>query len=163
MRPEAMLNRAYISLGSNMGDKKAHIASALDHLNAIDGIHVVKRSHDYQTLPWGNTDQDWFVNACAALDTLLPPETLLSSCLEIETRMGRIRKGKWGPRVIDIDIIDYAGQKMESDKLNLPHPYVLERAFVLIPLAEIASDLVISGQNIGKLAQQLGDASISMI
>ena len=156
------LRRAYISLGSNMGDKRAQIALALEHLDSTPSIKVVSRSHDYRTPPWGETDQDWFVNACAALDTSLSAQDLLSACLAIETRMGRTRTRKWGPRVIDIDVLDYEGQILKSDHLTLPHPHVLDRAFVLIPLVEIAGDLVISGQNIRKRALQLNDPSITV-
>lgn len=155
-----MIRRAYISLGSNMGDKRGNIALALEHLDAITGIHVAARSHDYRTPPWGDTDQDWFINACAALDTSLTPEALLVACLAIETRMGRIRTRKWGPRVIDIDLLDYDGLTLISNDLTLPHPHLMERAFVLIPLAEIASDLMISGRSVTATAHALADPAI---
>ena len=155
-----MMQRAYLSLGSNMGNKRAQIARALAYLDAIPGIHVVARSRDYRTPPWGDTDQDWFVNACAALDTSLAPHALLQVCLTIETQMGRIRTRKWGPRIIDIDLLDYDGQTICSDDLTLPHPHVLERAFVLIPLAEIAPNLILSGHRICDVAQTLLDPTI---
>jgi 2-amino-4-hydroxy-6-hydroxymethyldihydropteridine diphosphokinase len=137
--------RAYLSLGSNLGDKRAAIAEALRRLDEVPGLTVVARSADYRTLPWGDTDQDWFVNACAAVDTTMPPPALLGACLATETAMGRVRARKWGPRRIDIDIIDYDGLSLEGEALTLPHPFALDRPFVLVPLAEIAPDLTLRG------------------
>ncbi len=152
--------RAYIGLGSNMGDKRAMIATALDLLGATPGIAVTARSRDYRTPPWGDTDQDWFVNACAALDTTLAPQDLLAACLAIEARMGRERTRRWGPRVIDIDVLDYDRQVIVSDTLTLPHPRIAERAFVLTPLAEIAGDLPLGAMTVGELARRLADPTI---
>lgn len=152
--------RAYIGLGSNMGDKRAMIAAALEHLRATPGVAVVARSRDYRTPPWGDTDQDWFVNACAAVDATLTPDELLAACLAVETRMGRVRTRRWGPRVIDIDLLDYDRQVMHSDSLTLPHPRILERAFVLTPLAEIAGDLPLGASTVREHARRLADPTI---
>ncbi|MGV6875078.1 2-amino-4-hydroxy-6-hydroxymethyldihydropteridine diphosphokinase [Pseudochelatococcus sp. B33] len=152
--------RAYIGLGSNMGDKRAMIAVALDHLRATPGIAVVARSRDYRTPPWGDTDQDWFINACAALDTTLTPDDLLAACLAVETRMERVRTRRWGPRVIDIDLLDYDRRAIRSDRLTLPHPRILERAFVLTPLAEIAGDLPLAASSVREHARRLADPAI---
>ncbi|MFC0217349.1 2-amino-4-hydroxy-6-hydroxymethyldihydropteridine diphosphokinase [Pseudochelatococcus lubricantis] len=156
-----MSARAYLGLGSNMGDKRAMIAEALARLAALPGVAVAARSRDYRTPPWGDTDQDWFVNACAAVDTTLSPHALLEVCLDVERAMGRKRLRKWGPRIIDIDLLDYDGLPIASDTLTLPHPHLLERAFVLIPLAEIAGDLRIGGRPVGQLAGRFTDAGIS--
>ena len=147
--------RAALSLGSNIGDKRAAIANALAGLEA-GGAHIVARSCDYRTEPWGVTDQDWFVNACAIVETDLLPEALLSLCLAVERSMGRVRDAKWGPRHIDIDILTYGAQTIESPDLAVPHPFVLERAFVLVPLAEIAPDLSIRGVRVADAAERLG-------
>lgn len=152
--------RAYLGLGSNVGDKRAAIAQAVERLGAVAGITVVARSHDYRTPPWGDTDQDWFVNACVAVDTTLSPLALLDACLAVERAMGRERIRKWGPRNIDIDVLDYAGLTVRGDRLVLPHPLMLERAFVLLPLAEIAPGLHIAGHGIDELAGRLADTGI---
>lgn len=152
--------RVYIGLGSNMGDKQAAIAEALLHLDTTPHMRVAQRAGNYLTPPWGDTDQDWFVNTCAALETSLAPDDVLAACLAIENRMGRVRTRHWGPRVIDIDLLDYAGIIVSSDNLTLPHPRILERAFVLAPLAEIAPDLIIQGQRIGEAALKVQDPQI---
>jgi 2-amino-4-hydroxy-6-hydroxymethyldihydropteridine diphosphokinase len=136
---------AYLGLGGNLGDKRGAIAEALRRLEEVPGITVVARSADYRTPPWGDTDQDWFVNACASVDTTLTPQALLGACLATETAMGRVRVRKWGPRRIDIDILDYDGLLLESEALTLPHPFALDRPFVLVPLAAIAPDLTLRG------------------
>ena len=137
--------RAYLSLGSNLGDKRRAIAQALQCLERMPGLTVVARSTDYRTPPWGDTDQDWFVNACAAVETGLSPQALLRACLSVEESLGRVRTRKWGPRIIDIDLIDYGGRTIRDEALTLPHPFALQRPFVLVPLAEIAPDLELGG------------------
>jgi len=137
--------RAYLSLGSNLGDKRGAIAEALRRLDAVPGLAVAARSADYRTPPWGDTDQDWFVNACAAVDTTLAPLALLQACLSVEEAMGRVRTRPWGPRSIDVDVIDYAGRTIRQEGLTLPHPFALQRPFVLVPLAAIAPDLALGG------------------
>ncbi len=132
---------AHICLGSNLGDKRAMIAAALTALREAPGVRVLRRSADYSTPPWGNFDQDFFVNACAALETELPPIGLLRTCAAVETQLGRRRQQKWGPRLIDIDLLDYDGVVVDTPELVLPHPLMLQRAFVLTPLAEIAPEL----------------------
>jgi 2-amino-4-hydroxy-6-hydroxymethyldihydropteridine diphosphokinase len=141
--------RAYLGLGSNLGDKEVMIARALALLGEEPGIRIAGRSGDYRTPPWGDTDQDWFVNACAAIDTALAPAELLAACLKVENRLGRQRTRKWGPRSIDIDVLDYEGRAFgERAGLIAAAPFVLERAFVLVPLAELAPDLVIAGSTV---------------
>lgn len=154
----AAATRAHLGLGSNLGDKRAAIAEALRRLGETPGIAVVARSADYRTPPWGDTDQDWFVNACAAVETTLTPLALLRSCLAVEEAMGRVRTRRWGPRTIDIDIIDYDGRTIREEGLTLPHPFALERPFVLVPLAEIAPDLTLQGRSVREALRGL-DAS----
>ncbi|WP_406854069.1 2-amino-4-hydroxy-6-hydroxymethyldihydropteridine diphosphokinase [Alsobacter sp. KACC 23698] len=153
---------AWLSLGSNMGDKRANLAAALGALERA-GVAVVARSGDYRTPPWGPIAQDWFVNACAAVRTALPPRELLRLCLAVERDMGRIRAERWGPRLIDIDILAYEGAALAAPNLTLPHPRLLERAFVLVPLAEIAPDLVVGGQRIGAAAAAIDRAGVERL
>lgn len=140
--------KAYLALGSNQGDKAAQLAEACQLLALTPGIAITARSGDYRTPPWGVTDQDWFLNACLAVETSLEPHALLDACLAVEQRMGRRRLRRWGPRSIDIDVLEIEGVGIASDRLTLPHPHLLERAFVLVPLVEIAPDLVVGGRPI---------------
>lgn len=139
--------RAFVAFGGNVGDARDIIARAIAAF--CDGDHVIlrARSSDYLTPPWGVTDQPPFVNACIAVETHLSPHALLDRAHEVERAFGRDRRNetRWGPRSLDIDIIDFAGQTIQDDDLVLPHPRALERAFVLIPLAEIAPEETISG------------------
>lgn len=153
---------AVLGLGSNLGDRAANVEAALAQIAIEPGIRVLARSHLYLTPPWGDEDQDAFLNAAAILETTLEPLDLLARCLAVETRLGRIRKAdrRWGPRIIDIDIIDYDGLSFEAETLHLPHPRVLERAFVLKPLAEIAPGRVIAGRRVSEaLADLAQDAA----
>jgi 2-amino-4-hydroxy-6-hydroxymethyldihydropteridine diphosphokinase len=136
---------AFLGLGSNMGDKAGNIARAIAMLTEARDIRLVCRSRDYRSAPWGKTDQDWFVNACIGIVTELTPEELLRRCQEIEHRLGRVREERWGARVIDVDLLAFRDMVASDPALTLPHPLVTERAFVLVPLAEIAPDLMIKG------------------
>lgn len=142
------MSGAYLGLGSNIGDKAAMIAGAVARLEAAPGIRLTARSADYRTPPWGDTDQDWFLNAAVGIETDLDPHALLETCLAIETALGRVRERRWGPRLIDIDVLFYEGAEVADERLVLPHRFVRERAFVLAPLAEIAPDLLIGGERV---------------
>ncbi|MCB1520754.1 MAG: 2-amino-4-hydroxy-6-hydroxymethyldihydropteridine diphosphokinase [Hyphomicrobiaceae bacterium] len=139
---------AIIALGSNIGDKRANIAAALAMLVESGEVRIVARSRDFKTPPWGKTDQPWFVNACAGVETSLAPRPLLQHCLAIERRLGRIREEKWGPRIIDLDVLVHRAGAVDEPDLVLPHPRISERAFVLAPLADIAPALVLNGRSI---------------
>jgi 2-amino-4-hydroxy-6-hydroxymethyldihydropteridine diphosphokinase len=151
---------AIIALGSNLGDKAANIAQAIERLTARGDVTLVSRSADYRTEPWGNTDQDWFVNACIGVATQLAPHALLARCLEVERELGRTRSTRWGPRVIDLDILVYRNETIATSGLTLPHPRIAERAFVLVPLAEIAPDLTIQGRRVGDLVGAVDTSGI---
>lgn len=140
-----------IALGSNLGDKAGNIAAAIGHLTAEGDIVLVRRSRDYATEPWGKTDQDWFVNACIAVRTRLSARELLLRCQEIERRMGRVQVEKWGPRIIDLDLLVYGDEAIREPDLVLPHPHIGERAFVLAPLMDIAPELQIGGRTVREL------------
>lgn len=139
---------AVISLGSNIGDKAGNIARAISLLTADGAVVLVARSGDYRTPPWGLIEQDWFVNACITVSTKLPAHDLLDRCQAVERELKRVREIHWGPRVIDLDVIWFRGEAIDEPDLIVPHPRTLERAFVLVPLAEIAPDLVISGRTV---------------
>lgn len=131
------LVRAALGLGSNIGDTRAHLDAALAALAATPGIVVVARSSDYRTPPWGPVPQDDYRNACVVIETRLSPRALLDRCLAVERELGRVRDIRWGPRVIDIDVLVYGRETVEEEGLTIPHPRMGERAFVLVPLAEI--------------------------
>ncbi len=154
------MTRAYLGLGSNIGDKAAHLAAAVRGLAGVPGIRITARSADYRTPPWGETDQDWFLNGAIQIETDLDPHALLDACLGVERALGRVRERRWGPRVIDIDVLSYAGAEVSDERLVLPHRYVRERAFVLVPLAEIAPDLVIGGETVAQALAKLDRSGI---
>ena len=137
-----------LSLGSNLGDKILNIRSAIEALNAVDGISVSKLSSFYQTAPWGDADQDWFMNACAVADVTLQPEDLLRKLKSIEDELGRKITRRWGPRVIDIDILTFGDVTLATGDLTIPHANLINRVFVLIPLKEIWPDLLVHGETL---------------
>jgi 2-amino-4-hydroxy-6-hydroxymethyldihydropteridine diphosphokinase len=137
-----MKNNAYISLGSNMGDRKAYLEEAVHILNSHGNIQVTTISSIYETDPVGYTEQGKFLNMVVGIHTTLSPEILLQQCLQIEEDLGRKRQFRWGPRIIDLDILLYNDKNIESEILRVPHPRMRERAFVLIPLLEIAPNLM---------------------
>ncbi|MDD4179383.1 MAG: 2-amino-4-hydroxy-6-hydroxymethyldihydropteridine diphosphokinase [Candidatus Margulisbacteria bacterium] len=128
----------YLSLGSNVGDREEYIEQAVFLLEKNPNIQVAKRSSNYETEAEGGADQPPFINAAVEIRTKLPPHKLLEICQEIETALGRERELEWGPRTIDIDILLYEGEIVSDDKLQIPHPLMHERLFVLKPLKEIA-------------------------
>lgn len=132
---------AYLGLGSNLGDREEHIRRACQELGAHPKISVERLSSLYETAPVGVTDQPDFLNAAVAVRTSLPPEELLAVLLATEAGLGRIRNARWGPRVIDIDLLVYGDETIDRPNLAVPHPRLRERAFALVPLAEIAPDL----------------------
>ncbi|HXI00668.1 MAG TPA: 2-amino-4-hydroxy-6-hydroxymethyldihydropteridine diphosphokinase [Sphingobacteriaceae bacterium] len=133
------MQEAYLLLGSNLGNREYYISEAVELLNQNAGL-VKQSSSYYETASWGKTDQPDFINMAVYLHTLLPPEQLLITILDIEKYFGRERTEKWGSRTIDIDILFYADWIIEQPDLVVPHPYLQERAFALIPMAEIAPD-----------------------
>ena len=132
-----MAKTAYIAFGSNMGDREAIICHAYAALNLVPGIRTEALSEMYVTKPWGYTDQPDFVNACCRIDVELSPEALLGVCLGIEAAEGRVREFKNGPRVLDMDLLLYEGETRDTPELRLPHPGLLQREFVLLPLKDV--------------------------
>lgn len=138
---------ALIALGGNVGDVRATVERAIALLCEGAAVRLLARSADYRTPPWGVADQPAFVNAVIAVETALAPHALLSRALAVERTLGRNRsqERRWGPRQIDIDILAYDDVELHDAELTLPHPHLFERAFVLVPLAEIAPDRLIAG------------------
>ena len=135
------MSEAYVALGSNLGDREENLRTALKHLAAND-VQVVKVSTFIETEPYGVTDQPGFVNAVCQVETELEPLELLRLLLKIEMEMGRVRVRRWGERNIDLDLLLYEDACVVSEELTLPHPDMQNRDFVLLPLAEIAGEVV---------------------
>lgn len=132
----------YIGLGSNMNDRLGNLLESVGLINKWPESRILKSSMVYETEPWGVIDQAPFFNAVIEIATELSPLDLLRKCFETENQMGRVRSIKWGPRTIDIDILFYGTQIYQTDSLQIPHPRITERDFVIIPLNEIAPDFV---------------------
>ncbi len=148
--------RAFIALGSNMGDKAANLKQALEKISAR-GIRILKESSVITTEPWGGVEQENFANQVIEVETWLPAPILLENLLAIESEMGRVREVHWGPRLIDLDLLFMEDKVIYNDNLILPHPYVAERLFVLESLQEIAPHFIhpVLGQPIRHLYSQL--------
>ncbi|MCT8972669.1 2-amino-4-hydroxy-6-hydroxymethyldihydropteridine diphosphokinase [Microbaculum marinisediminis] len=151
------------SLGSNIGDKTGRLIRALEALFAGPDLAFVACSSFYKTAPWGYADQDWFVNLCAVGETSLPPERLLALCKHVEQVVGRQDTFRWGPRVIDVDILYYGGDEISEPGLAIPHRELFNRGFVLVPLAEIRPGLVLSGRVIGEEATRFADEAMEIV
>lgn len=141
------MEHAFLALGGNMGDVRATFERAIKMLCDGADVRLIARSSDYRTPPWGVADQPAFTNAVIEIATSLSPHELLSRALSCERALGRdrSREQRWGPRPIDIDVLAYDEAELHDPELTLPHPRLLERAFVLVPLAEIAPGLSIGG------------------
>ncbi|PWB63008.1 MAG: 2-amino-4-hydroxy-6-hydroxymethyldihydropteridine diphosphokinase [Bradyrhizobiaceae bacterium] len=156
---------AFLGLGGNLGDVRATLDRAIARLCDGREVRLLARSSDYRTPPWGVEDQPPFVNACIAVATALAPQALLARALAVERELGRNREReqRWGPRPIDIDLIAYDDLRLDRPGLTLPHPRLFERAFVLVPLAEIAPDAVIGGRPIADALRDLDAAGIERL
>ena len=127
----------YLGLGSNLGDKRKTLRQAVELISMVEGVKLISVSNFYETEPWGVENQPNFINAAVKIKTKLQPLQLLDELQNIEYKLGRVRKEHWGARTIDIDILYIDGVKIDSERLKIPHPYLFERDFVLIPLSEI--------------------------
>jgi 2-amino-4-hydroxy-6-hydroxymethyldihydropteridine diphosphokinase len=153
---------AYVAIGSNLNDPEARVLEALERLEALPTVTALRRSRLYESRPMGPQDQPHFVNAAAGLLTLQPARGLLASLLGIEAAMGRNRGERWGPRIIDLDLIWMPGDTIDEPGLTLPHPGVSTRNFVLYPLADVAPTLAIPGHGtVSALLQSAGGDGIS--
>ena len=147
----------YLSLGANLGQREVSIIEAMRLLQASEKIQLTAVSSLYETPPWGKLDQPAFINAAAAVKTELAPLELLQICQSIEKQLGRQSHEQWGARTLDVDMLYIPGVTMDEEALKLPHPYMLQRSFVLVPLAEVAGDMVIAGKNVKEHMLALGD------
>ena len=138
---------AYIGLGSNMGQREKNLRDAVSALGALPESRLGLVSSIYETEPWGIKNQADFYNQVVEIQTKLNPQALFEKCQQIEKKLGRLSKEKWGPRVIDIDILLYSDLRLDEKGLMIPHPKLTERRFVLVPLTEIASSQVVPGIN----------------
>ncbi len=156
---------ALLALGGNVGNSRAILDRAVQLLCDGSDVCLVARSSDYSTPPWGFKYQPPFINLCIAVETTLSPRDLLARAQDVELKLGRDRahEKRWGPRTADIDIIAYDDLTLDEPGLILPHPRLFERAFVLLPLAEIAGDRVIAGQNLREALAKLDTAGIERL
>ena len=163
MNPGAPV-RAFVAFGGNAGEVQANLLAALDALGTLPGTSVQRRSSFYRTPAWGRTDQPDFLNGVVELRTELGAGELMQALLAVETRFGRVRgegAERWGPRTVDLDLLVYGDEVRDDPGLTLPHPRLHERAFVLVPLAEIAPGLVVPGR--GRVADLLAAVDASGI
>jgi 2-amino-4-hydroxy-6-hydroxymethyldihydropteridine diphosphokinase len=156
---------ALLGLGGNVGDVRTALDKALTLLADNKDIILRARSSDYATPPWGVKDQPPFINLAILVETVLTPRALLERALEVERALGRdrARETRWGPRTIDIDLIAYDDLVLDEPDLTLPHPRLFERAFVLVPLAEIAPDRMIAGRKIKDALAAIDAAGIERL
>jgi 2-amino-4-hydroxy-6-hydroxymethyldihydropteridine diphosphokinase len=154
-----------IALGGNIGDVRATFRKAVTHICGMAQATLVARSSDYATPPWGNEQQPRFTNACIEIQTNLDPYALLFTLQRIEMKFGRDRskETRWGPRTLDLDLIAHDDVTLQTAELTLPHPRLFERAFVLVPLAEIAPDRVIGGQSVRTALAKLSTEGIERL
>ena len=151
-----------IALGGNVGDVRATLQKAIANICGMTQAVLLARSSDYSTPPWGDDRQDRFINACIEIDTSLDPHALLFTLHKIEKKFGRDRASerRWGPRTLDLDLIAYDDVSIQKPELTLPHPRLFERAFVLVPLAEIVPDRVIAGRSVAAALAQISTLGI---
>lgn len=156
-------HRVYLSLGSNIGNKRKNLLEAIRKIGELENTEVVKSSTILETEPFGYLEQDNFLNACLEVKTLMTAQEFLKEILQIELDMGRVREIKWGPRIIDIDILFYDKEIIEEDNLAVPHPWICEREFVLDPLSEIAPNYIhpLEKKTITMLARKLKEREVN--
>ena len=159
------MGNALIALGGNVGDARATFPKAISNILGMAQATLLARSSDYRTPPWGEQAQEPFINACIEVETSLDPHALLFTLHKIEKRFGRDRakEQRWGPRTLDLDLLAYDDAVINQPDLTLPHPRLFERAFVLVPLAEIAPDRIIAGQSVAAVLAQLSTEGIERL
>ena len=148
---------AVIALGGNVGDVRATFKKAIANICGMAQAALLARSSDYATPPWGEANQPRYINACIEIETALDPHALLFTLQKVEQKFGRDRskEQRWGPRTLDLDLIAYDDVRLDRPELTLPHPRLFERAFVLVPLAEIAPDRMIAGRRVSEALPML--------
>jgi len=153
------MTRAWVGIGSNEGDRLGFVKRGLSALAETAKIELAVVSSLYDTTPYGVEDQPRFLNLVAGFDTSLEAEAFLARMLETEDRCGRVRRERWGPRTLDLDLLMFGDQMMATDILTLPHPGIAERAFVLVPFAEVAPEVEVpgTGATVSQLLERLGE------
>jgi 2-amino-4-hydroxy-6-hydroxymethyldihydropteridine diphosphokinase len=156
---------AIIALGGNVGDVRATFKKAIANICGMAQAALLARSSDYATPPWGEANQPRFINACIEIETALDPHALLFTLQKVEQKFGRDRskEQRWGPRTLDLDLIAYDDVRLDRPELTLPHPRLFERAFVLVPLAEIAPDRMIAGRRVRDALKPLSNDGIDRL
>ncbi|MEO9459175.1 MAG: 2-amino-4-hydroxy-6-hydroxymethyldihydropteridine diphosphokinase [Lentilitoribacter sp.] len=157
------LARAALGIGGNLGDTKQNLINVISNLAHQLDVEVLSVSKLYKTPPWGKTDQPAFLNACMLVETSLSARQLLDKCLDIEQKLGRVRGERWGPRQVDIDILFFGDEVIAEEGLEVPHPRMTDRAFVMQPLSDIAPDEMISGKLVSEWAKDLHDDAIEVV
>ncbi len=152
--------KVYLALGSNLGDRWANLRRAVETLAEDPGLHSLECAGLYETAPQGGVAQPDYLNTVVGMQTMLSPEALLHHALRVEAELGRVRRERWGPRLIDIDVLWYEGETRNGEALTLPHPRAAERGFVLIPWADLAPNLVLASGTVGELAEQCRDQGV---
>ncbi|RJP31446.1 MAG: 2-amino-4-hydroxy-6-hydroxymethyldihydropteridine diphosphokinase [Actinobacteria bacterium] len=130
-------HRVFLGMGSNLGDRRENLLSALRMLDAMEGVRILEVSSVYETAPWGMLEQPDFLNLVALVSTSRDPRGMLAACRDVEEELGRVRAERWGPRSIDVDILIFDDLQLEEEDLVIPHPRMLEREFVMVPLLEL--------------------------
>jgi 2-amino-4-hydroxy-6-hydroxymethyldihydropteridine diphosphokinase len=151
-----------LGLGGNVGDPARAIRAAVEGLAARGIAEIDRLSSLYRTAPWGGVPQPDYANACAIGRTALAPLDLLDAIKQLERDLGRVDTVRWGPRVIDIDILFYGDVSLQDERLVIPHRDLMRRAFVLVPLAEIAPDLTIGGRRVADAAREIGAGDVRL-
>ena len=159
------MTNAIIALGGNVGDVRATFKKAIANICGMAQAALLARSSDYATPPWGEANQPRFINACIEIETALDPHALLFTLQKVEQKFGRDRskEHRWGPRTLDLDLIAYDDVRLDRPELTLPHPRLFERAFVLVPLAEIAPDRMIAGRRVRDALKPLSTDGIDRL
>lgn len=156
-------SRVFLSLGTNQGDKKNLLQEAVYRLEQLEKTSLLAISSLYRTAAWGRTDQEDFYNMVLLLETQLEPPQLLDRTQEIEKALGRVRSLHWGPRTMDIDILLFGDRRIDSERLQVPHPHMTKRRFVLEPLSEIAPKTMIFGRPLGDYLEEIDDEDVEKI
>jgi 2-amino-4-hydroxy-6-hydroxymethyldihydropteridine diphosphokinase len=151
------MKTAYIGIGSNMGDPQQNCLEAIEWIGALDECRIISVSGFYLTEPVGVVAQDWYVNSAVSVSTAMPARDLLKALLQVEKDMGRVRIEKWGPRVIDLDLLLYHDEMLDEPEIKVPHPLMHMRKFVMVPMMELAPDLVhpVFGKTMTELCREI--------
>lgn len=159
------MSLAYLSLGSNLGDRLEHLKRGVAGLHEMPGVRVTRLSAVYETEPVGVSGQNRYLNLVAQLETSLSPHDLLKACQAVESANGRVRTVRWGPRTLDIDLLLYDGITMQTPELEIPHPRMHERAFVLVPLSTLDETIIVRGRPVREWlehVQRTGEQGIEL-